>query len=108
MLILQKEQVEIIIDGNRNELTEEIGPDVFINDFILNKDIARLFFFDSEEVVEFAETGTIAERRRLSRAYEEVLGIRKYEDLKSNLERLITGYKFTSGTRTTVGAKRAL
>lgn len=91
--ILQKEQVEIIIDGNRNELTEEIGPDVFINDFILNKDIARLFFFDSEEVVEFAETGTIAERRRLSRAYEEVLGIRKYEDLKSNLEGLRIRYR---------------
>ena len=80
--ILQKEQVEIMIDGVRNELTEEIGPDVFINDFILNKDIARLFFFDSEEVVELAETGTIADRRRLSRAYEEVLGISKYEDLK--------------------------
>lgn len=91
--ILQKEQVEIMIDGNRNELTEEIGPDVFINDFILNKDIARLFFFDSEEVVELAETGTIAERRRLSRAYEEVLGIRKYEDLKSNLEGLRMRYR---------------
>ena len=91
--ILQKEQVEIMIDGNRNELTEEIGPDIFINDFILNKDIARLFFFDSEEVVELAETGTIAERRRLSRAYEEVLGIRKYEELKSNLEGLRMRYR---------------
>ena len=91
--ILQKEQVEIMIDGVRNELTEEIGPDVFINDFILNKDIARLFFFDSEEVVELAETGTIADRRRLSRAYEEVLGISKYEDLKSNLESLRLRYR---------------
>lgn len=91
--ILQKEQVEIMIDGVQNELTEEIGPDVFINDFILNKDIARLFFFDSEEVVELAETGTIADRRRLSRAYEEVLGIRKYEDLKSNLESLRLRYR---------------
>ena len=91
--ILQKEQVEIMIDGVRNELTEEIGPDVFINDFILNKEIARLFFFDSEEVVELAETGTIADRRRLSRAYEEVLGISKYEDLKSNLESLRLRYR---------------
>ena len=82
-----------MIDGVRNELTEEIGPDVFINDFILNKDIARLFFFDSEEVVELAETGTIADRRRLSRAYEEVLGISKYEDLKSNLESLRLRYR---------------
>lgn len=91
--ILQKEQVEIIIDGCKNELTEEIGPDVFINDFILNKDIARLFFFDAEEIVELAETGTIAERRRLGKAYEEVLGIRKYEDLKANLEGLRLKYR---------------
>ena len=91
--ILQKEQVEIMIDGVHNELTEEIGPEVFINDFILNKDIARLFFFDSEEIVELAETGTIVERRRLSYAYEEVLGIRKYEELKSNLESLRLRYR---------------
>lgn len=91
--IFQKEQVEIIIDGSKNELTEEIGPEVFINDFLLNKDIARLFFFDAEEIVELAETGTIADRRRLGKAYEEVLGIRKYEDLKSHLEGLRLKYR---------------
>lgn len=91
--LLQKEDVEILIDGNRNELTEEIGPDVFINDFILNKDIASLFFFDSEEIVSLAETNTIAERRKLSQAYEEVLGIRKYEELKTNLESLRLRYR---------------
>ena len=91
--LLQKEEVEILIDGNRNELTDEIGPDVFINDFILNKDIASLFFFDSEEIVSLAETGTIAERRKLSQAYEEVLGIRKYEELKTNLESLRLRYR---------------
>lgn len=91
--LLQKEDVEILIDGNRNELTEEIGPDVFINDFILNKDIASLFFFDSEEIVSLAETNTIADRRKLSQAYEEVLGIRKYEDLKTNLESLRLRYR---------------
>ena len=91
--LLQKEDVEILIDGNRNELTDEIGSDVFINDFILNKDIASLFFFDSEEIVSLAETGTIAERRKLSQAYEEVLGIRKYEELKGNLESLRLRYR---------------
>ena len=91
--LLQKEDIEILIDGNRNELTEEIGPDVFINDFILNKDIASLFFFDSEEIVSLAETSTIAERRKLSQAYEEVLGIRKYEELKTNLESLRLRYR---------------
>ena len=91
--LFQKEDIEILIDGVKNELTDEIGPEVFINDFILNKDIAKLFFFDSEEIVSLADTGTIAERRKLSKAYEEVLGIRKYEDLRSNLEGLRLRYR---------------
>ena len=91
--LLQKEDIEILIDGVKSELTDEIGPEVFINDFILNKDIAKLFFFDSEEIVSLADTGTIAERRKLSKAYEEVLGIRKYEELRSNLEGLRLRYR---------------
>lgn len=47
--ITEKEYVEILIDGNPNELTNEIGEDVFINDFILNKDLAQFFFFDAEK-----------------------------------------------------------
>ena len=84
--ITEKEFVDIYIDGSKNELTNEIGPDIFINDFILNKDIARFFFFDSEQIVALAETNTAAERRKLCSAYNEVLGVRKYEDLKHNLE----------------------
>lgn len=86
--IFDTERVEILIDGKRNELTTEIGPDVFINDFILNKDIARFFFFDSEQIVSLAETNTTAEKRRLCSAYNEVLGVRKYEDLKHNIDNL--------------------
>ena len=67
-------------------MANEIGPDVFINDFILNKDIARFFFFDSEQIVALAETGSVNDRRKLCSAYNEVLGVRKYEDLKRNLE----------------------
>lgn len=85
-VIQEKENVEILIDGMLNELTNEIGPDVFINDFILNKDIARFFFFDSEQIVALAETGSVSDRRKLCSAYNEVLGVRKYEDLKKNLE----------------------
>ena len=85
-MVTEKESIEILIDGVANELTAEIGSEVFINDFILNKDIARFFFFDSEQIVALAETNTIAEKRRLCSAYNEVLGVRKYEDLKRNLE----------------------
>lgn len=86
--ILNKETVEILIDGSLNELATEIGSDVFINDFILNKDIARFFFFDSEKIVSLAETNTAEEKRKLGSAYNEVLGVKKYEDLKKNLENL--------------------
>lgn len=87
-MVLEKEAVEILIDGVKNELTREIGPEIFINDFILNKDIAQFFFFDSEQIVSLAETNTPTERRRLCSAYNEVLGVRKYEDLKKNLENI--------------------
>lgn len=85
-VILDREFVEILIDGMQNELTQDIGNDIFINDFILNKDIARFFFFDSERIVALAETKSIEEKRKLSSAYHEVLGVKKYEDLKKNLE----------------------
>lgn len=85
-MVTEKENVDILIDGQKNELTATIGSEVFINDFILNKDIARFFFFDSEQIVALAETNTSTEKRRLCSAYNEVLGVRKYEDLKKNLE----------------------
>ena len=81
-----EEKVEVLIDGKANELTKEMGPDFFINDYILNKEIARFFFFDSEKIVSLAEIKSLADKRQLSMAYSEVLGIKKYEDLKSNLE----------------------
>jgi len=87
-IIKDEESVEILIDGIKNELSTEIGHEVFINDFILNKDIARFFFFDSEKIVSLAETNTLDEKRKLCSAYNEVLGVKKYEDLKRNLENL--------------------
>jgi DNA sulfur modification protein DndD len=87
-ILLDEEKVEILIDGVPNELTAEIGYEIFINDFILNKDIARFFFFDSEKIITLAETSTIEEKRKLCSAYNEVLGVKKYEDLKKNLENM--------------------
>lgn len=86
--IKQSDNIEVLIDGQKNELAQSIGNDVFINDFLLNKDIARFFFFDSERIVALAETNTAEDRRRLASAYNEVLGVKKYEDLKHNLEAL--------------------
>ncbi len=82
------ESLNILIDGNPNELTKEVGPEIFINDFILPKELAKFFFFDAEKIVNLAEIKTIEDKRRLSKAYSEIIGIKKYEDLKSNLEGL--------------------
>lgn len=84
----EKEHIEILIDEMPNELTKEMGQDVFINDFIISKDIAKFFFFDSERIVSIAETNTNNEKRRLCSAYNSILGVKKYEDLKENLENL--------------------
>mgnify|MGYP001004539582 FL=1 len=87
-ILLDEENVEILIDGIPNELTIEMGNEIFINDFILNKDIARFFFFDSEKIITLAESNTVEEKRKLCSAYNEVLGVKKYEVLKKNLENM--------------------
>lgn len=84
----EKEKSSILIDGFENELTKEVGSDIFINDFILPREIAKFFLFDAEKIVSLAEIKTIHEKRNLSKAYSEVLGISKYESLKRNLENL--------------------
>jgi DNA sulfur modification protein DndD len=84
----QTETLAVYIDGQPNELTKEVGPEIFINDFILRKEIAKFFFFDAEKIVELAEIRSIEDRRSLGKAYGEVLGIKKYLDLKSDLENL--------------------
>ena len=86
----KKEELSILIDGIENELTKNVGYDLFINDFILPREIAKFFFFDAEKIVSLAEAKSKEELRSLSRAYSEVLGIKKYVDLKKNLESLLT------------------
>lgn len=81
-----KEVTTILIDGFKNELANEVGADIFINDFILPREIAKFFFFDAEKIVSLAEIKTNSEKGQLSLAYSDILGIRKYEILKYNLE----------------------
>ncbi|MBF8149069.1 AAA family ATPase [Winogradskyella sp. F6397] len=85
-----QETLQILIDGDENELTKDVGFEVFINDFILPREIAKFFFFDAEKIVSLAEAKSKSELRSLSKAYSEVLGIKKYEELKNNLESLLT------------------
>jgi len=70
----EKEELEILIDGRVNELTKTIGQEIFINDFILPKEIAKFFFFDAEKITALAEVKNIDEKLYFSKAYNEVLG----------------------------------
>ena len=88
-----KENLEILIDGKVNELTKKVGFETFINDFILPREIAKFFFFDSEKIVSLAEAKTRDELKSLSKAYSEVLGLKKYDDLKLGLKSLISSLK---------------
>lgn len=82
------DEVEVLIDGHHSELAKDVGPEIFIREFIMPIEIAKFFFFDAEKIVSLAEVNTAEQRRNLSRAYSEVLGIKKYEDLRKELESL--------------------
>jgi len=82
------EDLEVLIDDYPSELAKEVGQEIFIREFIMPIEIAKFFFFDAEKIVNLAEVTTNEQRKRLSRAYSEVLGIKKYEDIKGNLESL--------------------
>jgi len=93
------DKVEVLIDGYTNELINDLtsdnqkGEEIFIRDFILPIEIAKFFFFDAEKIVSLAEVNSNNQRRQLSKAYSEVLGIQKYEDLKANLEEKQDDYR---------------
>jgi DNA sulfur modification protein DndD len=92
---------EIYIDGHKNELTKDIenGNQLFIQELILPKEIAKFFFFDAEKIVTLAtELNKQETRRKLSEAYSEVLGIKKYRDLKEHLEEVFSEIKKESAS----------
>ncbi|MDR1974227.1 MAG: DNA sulfur modification protein DndD [Bacteroidales bacterium] len=94
------DRVEVLIDGFTNQLIQDLttegkqdGEEIFIRDFILPIEVAKFFFFDAEKIVSLAEINSPEQRRLLSRAYTEVLGIKKYEDLKDQLENIQDDYR---------------
>lgn len=92
------EKLELLFDGKENELISEYGAELFIRDFIIPLESAKFFFFDAEKIVSLAEANDLEQRRELSKAYSEVLGIKKYEDLSTNLTDLQIRYKKESAT----------
>ncbi len=92
------DELVILVDGKENELAKMVGAEMFIRDYILPKEIAKFFFFDAEKIVSLAEINTAEQRRKLSSAYSEVLGIKKYEDMKNELEEFRTNLRKESAS----------
>ena len=87
-------ELQILIDGRESDLfSDRQEEEFFIRDYILPIEIAKFFFFDAEKIVSFAEINTPEQRRELSKAYSQVLGIQKYDTLKKELERLQDEYR---------------
>lgn len=91
------DELRILIDGRDSDLfsgedkAEE--EELFVRDYILPIEIAKFFFFDAEKIVSFAQINTLEQREELSKAYSQVLGIHKYEELKKSLENIQDDYR---------------
>lgn len=88
------DELRILIDGKENDLfSDKNEEEMFIRDYILPIEIAKFFFFDAEKIVSFAQINTPDQRTELSKAYSQVLGIQKYDELKKELEKLQDEYR---------------
>ncbi|MBW1616871.1 MAG: AAA family ATPase [Deltaproteobacteria bacterium] len=94
----KKEELKILINGVENEITKKYDYQPFILDFILPIEIAKFFLFDAEKIVSLAEVHPKDQKKGLRKAYSEVLGIKKYEDLRNNLQELLQNLKKESAT----------
>lgn len=89
-----EDEVEVLVDNHENQLIKDLhtdkmkGEEIFIRDFLLPIEVAKFFFFDAEKIVSLAEVNTDDQRKSLSKAYSEILGIKKYEDLRKEYENI--------------------
>ncbi|AEE51794.1 AAA family ATPase [Haliscomenobacter hydrossis] len=96
-------RLDILFDNQINELVQqEYGYELFIRDFLIPLETAKFFFFDAEKIISLADSTikSVEERKALSKAYSEVLGIQKYEDLRESLEEIQRRFTKESATPT--------
>ena len=75
----KKERLSLLLDGMPNDLVDSIGYDLFVQEYILPKEVARFFLFDAERITNLAESRGAQERKELASAYEKVLGVKRYQ-----------------------------
>lgn len=81
----KKEELDILLDGSPNDLVDDLGFELFIQEYILPKEVARFFLFDAERITSLAESRGATERRELGNAYEKVLGVKRYVEVQELL-----------------------
>ncbi|WP_038030423.1 DNA sulfur modification protein DndD [Thermonema rossianum] len=79
-------------------LNEDKNKDYFIRENILPIDIAKFFLFDAEKIVNIAELSLTQQGEELSKAYSQILGIHKYEQISDYLEQLLGKIKRESAS----------
>ncbi|NIK73292.1 DNA sulfur modification protein DndD [Thermonema lapsum] len=79
-------------------LDEDKNKDYFIRENILPIDIAKFFLFDAEKIVNIAELSLTQQGEELSKAYSQILGIHKYEQISDYLEQLLGKIKRESAS----------
>jgi len=82
----KKESLSLLLDGMPNDLVDSIGYDLFVQEYILPKEVARFFLFDAERITNLAESRGAQERKELASAYEKVLGVKRYLEVKNQVQ----------------------
>jgi len=82
----KKESLSLLLDGMHNDLVDSIGYDLFVQEYILPKEVARFFLFDAERITNLAESRGAQERKELASAYEKVLGVKRYLEVKNQVQ----------------------
>lgn len=82
----KKERLSLLLDGMPNDLVDSIGYDLFVQEYILPKEVARFFLFDAERITNLAESRGAQERKELASAYEKVLGVNRYLEVKNQVD----------------------
>ena len=82
----KKERLSLLLDGMPNDLVDSIGYDLFVQEYILPKEVARFFLFDAERITNLAESRGAQERKELASAYEKVLGVKRYLEVKNQVD----------------------
>lgn len=83
------DDVRVRLDGSDiyTERDEVEQREDFIRTHILPLEVAKFFLFDAQKIISFRDFDTQDQREKTAKAFSQVLGISRYEDLRARLEK---------------------